>query len=960
MKKNITLLLLTLLVIVTSAIGQDDEALKSRLAGRTKLGDIMASVKEYYEDPAVQQRLGLSIVKRKLKKWKRWEWYMSSRTGEQGELVNISEKLLAPSAQRNITSRIGEPPLTESTPGNWTLVGPVTTPSGIGRADRMAFHPTDPNTIYAGTSGGGLWKTTNGGASWFCLTNDLPSLGVSGVVVQPNNPNIIYILTGDGDSDFGGLVEQFGYMHTSVGVLKSIDGGLTWQPTGTFPGNISGLNGFQLIQHPSSFNTLLAATNRGLFKTTNGGATWIEVIDENTYDVVYKPGDPTFVYAVTYTSGTPHFYRSINSGDNFSGTGGTDALIANGNRCKLAVSPASPTVVYLLAGGSPGDSLFTGLFRSTASGSNFSLMSNFPNILGGSSIGSDDKDQAGYDLAMAVHPQVSTYLLTGAVRIWRNGTGGAPFTWIYAGGTHADVHELQYNPLDNKLWAATDGGPYYSTDNGVTWVAAYNFLAVTQFYHLAVRPDDYLQMLGGTQDNGMKYRSANSAFFEDISGSDGYFGGFDAANNSIFYSILNSDVAKFTNNGANVETISPPGDQLTEFFPSMAVHTGTGNTLWIGSDSIWKTTNGGTTWTATDSIPAGWFFKSCQSNGNRLYVAGGWSANGTSIKSLRRSDDGGSTWPAANILHDNPGFPANFPKITCINTDPTSSARVWVTFGGFTDGLKVYYSDNFGASWVNRSGSLPNVPVNTIAIDNNNNAYAGTDNGVFYRGANMTDWVPFYNNLPYAPVTTLVISEAENRIRAATFGRGVWQSDLYSTCPPSLNITGTLEGQEFYEASGTVSSTATLQNSVGTKVVMRSATEVRLTPGFTAPANTKLKAGIGPCGSGQFNDFRTAGGELRFDVKRMLKPKTTAASIEVLSVSPNNSKAKLHINTPGAIEVIVSAEDGTVLATLPVKNYSERTSRELQLSLPGLSKGMYYVHVVHNQEWVHFQEIEVR
>ena len=174
--------------------------------------------------------------------------------------------------------------------------------------------------------------------------------------------------------------------------------------------------------------------------------------------------------------------------------------------------------------------------------------------------------------------------------------------------------------------------------------------------------------------------------------------------------------------------------------------------------------------------------RTCPSNGNRVYAAGGTAYN-SATGILRRSDDGGATWPNANILSNDPGFPSTFPKITCINVDPTNSLRVWVTFGGFTEGTKVYYCDyniNPSGNWVNVSGTLPNVPVNCIALDNANNAYIGTEKCVYYRGTGMTDWVPFYNNLPYVPVTELVISEADNRIRAATFGRGIWSRSIAS------------------------------------------------------------------------------------------------------------------------------------------------------------------------------------
>jgi hypothetical protein len=955
--KNKFIISVIILCFSMTAFAQKDEAFGARVRNLTNFNEIMRVVKTHYKDPAVVQRLGKETIRKALKRWNRWEWYMSSRVNSDGELMNISEKMTEQGLQRGIG---GAAQRTQSNGGNWALMGPLTTPSGIGRADRMAFHPSDPNIIFAGTSGGGLWKTINGGTTWTCLTNDIPSLGVSGIAIHPFNPNIIYILTGDGDSDFGGLVDGFGYMHTSIGVLKTTNGGTTWVKTGTFPGSLDALNGFQLVMDPNNAEVLLAATNKGLFRTFNGGFSWTEVINELCYDVIYKPGSSLTCYAVTRVGNTAHFYRSLDGGITWNPTSNTDAVIAARGRCKLAVTPANNAWVYILAGGSPDTGRFAGIHRSTTSGAGFATMALTPNILGGSSTGDDIKDQSGYDLSLAVSLLDETKLVSGAVNIWRSSGSGITGTWVYEGGTHADIHDLQYNPLDNKLWAATDGGPYYSTDDGVTWTAAYGSLSVSQFYHLAVRPDDFSQILAGAQDNGVKYRANSSSHFDHIKSNDGYFVAFDAADNSIFYSILNSDVFKFTSNGSSNSKISPEGLALNEFFPTMAVHTSTGNTLWVASDSVWRTTDAGVSWTATPDIPGAWYFKSCKSNGNRLYLAGGNTANDMDVKILRRSDDGGLTWPAGNILSANPGFPPNFPKITCINTDPTNSGRVWITFGGFQDGIKVLYSSNFGATWTNVSGSLPNLPVNCIELDNSNNAYIGTDHGVYYRGASMNDWVPFYNNLPYTIVTDLSLSESENRIRASTFGRGIWSSDLYSSCPASQHITGLLEGQEFYEASGLVSSTATLAASEGTKVEMRSATNVALTPGFIAPANSKLRVSIAPCGTGITDETFRVTNSMQWNVKKMVKPAIGYAAVEVTNTGTTKATFNLHVNKPGTVHVVVSTGEGTEIMRSAPQTYSSKQTISQQLSLPSLKPGMYYIHVVHDNRWVHFQELDIK
>jgi hypothetical protein len=232
---------------------------------------------------------------------------------------------------------------------------------------------------------------------------------------------------------------------------------------------------------------------------------------------------------------------------------------------------------------------------------------------------------------------------------------------------------------------------------------------------------------------------------------------------------------------------------------------------------------------------------------NRIYIAGGlapWSATG----SLRRSDDQGNSFA---LKSNTPGFPATFPRITDIGVRPNNSLHVWVTFGGFSSTTKVLRSTDGGDNWTNVSGSLPNVPVNSIVIDSDNNAYVGTDIGVYYRGAGMSDWVPFYNFLPRVPVTDLVLNETAQRIKAVTFGRGLWESDSYGACTSTLATPGSITGYKYYEASQSITSAASVFGGANTEVFMRAGDYVQLNPGFVAEqGNNVVRVQIGPCGTG--------------------------------------------------------------------------------------------------------------
>ncbi|MEK7225909.1 MAG: 3-coathanger stack domain-containing protein, partial [Bacteroidota bacterium] len=890
MKRNIINLLLFVVLFVTNANAQQDSILRQQLRGKQRLTDVMNTVFAYYNDPATIDRLGAKATNRYLKKWSRYEWYMSSRLGPAGEFVNINQKLFDATRSQKVNrtaNNTNQSNFIESSSGNWSIVGPANTDFGIGRVDRLAFHPSDPNTVYAGAAGGGLWRTTDAGANWTNLTADIPCLGISGIVIDPNNTNTIYILTGDGDSDISGLVEDFGYMRFSIGVLKSTDGGAWWTRLANFPGVTNALIGYRLTMHPTNSNILFACTSEGLFRTNDGGDSWIGVqtTGGRFYNMKFKPNDIDTCYAVANNGNTARFYRSFNEGVDWE----TDPAI-NGqintptSRVELAVAASNSNLVYLLCGGVPANGQFAGLFRSTNAGMTFGPQSTTPNILGRSNLGNDNQNQSLYDLTVAVSNTTGATVVSGAIEVWRSTNSGV--AWTFRGNLHDDVHDLGFHPGDNKLWAATDGGVYSSIDSGANWTSHFEDMSISQFYRMAVSPADYLEMIAGAQDNGVKKRDNGTSFFDQIGGADGYCVGYDPVTTSTYYAIQNNTLTRFLNDGAS----NSPLVTNLNFFSNMAVHTSLANTVFLASDSFRTVTNGNvSTYSVVNNNPlGGWYLKTCPSNGNRIYMAGGACPAPTLANPLpgcyqatsgvlRRSDDGGATWPTNNILSNDNGFPLTFPKITSINVDPTNSLKVWVTFGGFTDNVKVYYADynvNPSGNWINMSGSLPNLPVNCIALDNNNNAYIGTDNGVYYRGTGMSDWVPFYNNLPYVPVTDIVISEADNRIRAATFGRGIWSSDLYTACVTDLNITGTLEGQEFYEASNTITSTASLLTSEGSKVQMRGGNEVLLEAGFSAKETTQFRAAIGPCGSGGVAGFRLATNDpsIRLPAQQYLSP----------------------------------------------------------------------------------------
>lgn len=783
-------------------------------------------------------------------------WYLEGRQEANGDIANYNRKTFH-SINQYETQRAAN--RVEATAyGSWSLVGPtnMTTSAtslhtGIGRVNCIAFHPTDPNTIFAGTPSGGIFKSTNGGNSWFSLNSFMPSLGISGIVISYADPNDIYVLTGDGDSNIGdnGFVQGYDYIRPSIGVLKSTDGGVTWNQTGDL-GPAGFYTGFRLVQNPTNANVLIAATTQGLYRTINGGASWTQVSPNTStyYDLEWRPGSSTRVYAATGST----FYISTDGGASFVNSNANfDVSIGSCNRIAIAVTPVNSSYVFVFASDNQGNGVYVnkGVYRSTDAGANFTQRNTSNSLTSG---------LPEYMHVLAVASDNVNIVLTGSLDIWRSTNGASSFSLAnqrsdatqtdYA---HDDVHELAYNPLDDALYVGCDGGVYKSTDDGVTFTAKYSGMSATQYYHFDVSTADDGYMFGGAQDNGGHFRlGAGTTFYNTIKG-DGYDVRFYNGLNTRVYLSINKKLFQSDATLSNWTEMTGPTE---DWYKTIAMTYSNSNIVFTSSDPVYRTTNGGNTW-SNIGANGRWAMITCPSNSNRVYAAGGdsWNDGGTQAgKQLFRSDDQGDTWTQ---LQENPGFPETITKITGIAVDPANSLRVWVTMGGFTDGEKVYYSNDGGANWQNITGSLPNIPINCITIDDNLDAYIGTDVGVFFKSS-TGDWQPFYNNMPRVPVTELHIRTGT--IYASTFGRGIWRSDTHGGCPAALDFIGNLAGVRFYEATD-ITATSTLTGGLGTEIFLRAANSVTLNVGFRADASTgaKFRAWIGNCNSGGVPVFRS-------------------------------------------------------------------------------------------------------
>lgn len=775
------------------------------------------------------------------KQWKRWEYFNERRLTPDGKVTNTSTKNW--DAYMAYTNGAAGREITV-TNGSWYTLGPVNWSNpwtgynpGIGRVNCIAFHPTDPNTIWVGLPAGGLWKTTNHGTSWTSLTDGLPSIGVSGIVVNTSNTNIIYILTGDGDAGDT----------RSIGVLKTTNGGTTWFSTGLSYDVTDDVRGYKLIKHPTNNSILWAVMTNGLWRTTNSGADWTNMRTGSYRDLEFKPGDASIVYA----SSTSSFFRSVDGGDIW--TTITSGLPTGETRIAIGVSPANSTYVYLLCGpgGSGGAGTFKGVYRSFDSGLNFGLKSTTPNILGGSNTGGGDGDQAWYDLSIAVSRTDVADMVTGGINIWRSLDFGSTWdirshwktTAMPAGVdyVHADIHALEINPINNRLYVGCDGGIFWSDNFGTDWYDISSGLGPTQWYKISGFESNPSLIIGGTQDNGSN-KYTGSTTITHMLGADGMDCAISHANSNTFFS-MQQDGALFrsTNGGSSFSYIQPAGSTGSWVTPVLMDPTNA-NILYIGYSDVYRTANGGTIWTNLGSDGRGELAMGTN-NTAVIYASVG--------STLQRTANTGSSWTTISG-----GLPAL--TITGIAVDPQASNQVWVCVGGFSNGQKVYFTPDASASpvvWTNVTGSLPNTIMNCIVTDNglgtDNVLYVGTDIGVFYRDATLSDWVPFSNWLPVVPVFDLEINNTSALITAGTFGRGLWRSQTYTSCVPSWTLSGgAAPGYSYYQASNFINSTRVFNEGIGQEGIFKAANQITLLPGFNVTGGSKFKAMLGACGAG--------------------------------------------------------------------------------------------------------------
>ena len=645
----------------------------------------------------------------------------------------------------------------------WQQVGPSHVPlnnNGIGRINCIIIDPQDTNKLYIGAACGGVHISHDGGVTWTSNTDNFPSLSIADIAVNPIHTDTLYAATGDGYGYTDDSYNTFWGGLYSAGIMKSTDGGNTWATTGLsfIQSNRDIIT--RLLINPTNPDILIAACSNGIYQTTNAGATWTHVYSGNpVYSIAFKPGSPDTLYGVNNSS----LIVSYNGGNSWS------VLFAGINpvadRATVAVSPAAPNAIWVL---NANDSLvcshdrgatFTGTAMSPADSAYF---------------------YGYYDRVLAVSPTDSQYIVACGMIMAFSADGGNSWAGLNPPeDVHVDNHAMAINPLHTAtIYSGNDGGISVTRNAGLTWQNLSNGLVISQVYRISASQQSPYIFVAGLQDNGSL--TYNDTAWNCVLGGDGVACAINPNDDSL--QICSETFGSFfmSYNRGDSFTYLPVSTETGNWVAPVVFDPNNNQNIYFGIQHIYATYNQGASFTELDTtayFPGGALCLAIgASNSHVLYAS--------DQAKVFRTTDGGASW--TNVTGT---LPSTSVAITHIAVDPRDPMRVFVTFSGYTAGRKVYLSTTGGTTWTNISQDLPNLPADCISIDTSNLGalFVGTDIGVYYTDSSLTGWLLYDSGLPNVIVDDIHIDYGNYKVRAATYGRGIWEDDLGKT-PPSLKV----------------------------------------------------------------------------------------------------------------------------------------------------------------------------
>lgn len=674
---------------------------------------------------------------------------------------------------------------------SWTFAGPTNIG---GRVTSIAVE--DFSTFYVGTGSGGVFKTTDGGASFGPIGDDVLSLSIGDIVLDPNDGQTVYVGTGEANGGGGSLT------YGGQGLFRSSNAGTSWTSIGLEDTGTIG----RVVVHPTNPNTIWVAAagklfandeHRGVYLTTNGGTTWTRPLFVNdstgVIDLTVNPRSPDTLYAASWErrrrANDRHYggpgsgvHRSVDGGATWSEL--TSGLPTDGNvgRIGLAVAPSRPNIVYAIYTDVIGNT--RAVYRTINGGDSWTSVGAPPGISFGWWFGQLRVDPTDEDVVYA--PWLHLYKST---------NGGA--SWSFSSGSmHVDHHALWIDPANpNQLIAGNDGGLYRSSNGGSSWTKASGGFPVTQFYTVEIDDSVPARLYGGTQDNGTN-RTLTGAEndWHNIYGGDGFYVLVDPSDNAFVYAESQyGNLGRSTNGGSSFTGATNGISGRTNWNTPVEFDPQDPTVLYYGANTVYRSTNRAVNWTSiSPDLTDG------PGTGNLVF--GTVTTIGVAPSdpnTIWAGTDDGHVWVTENLGTSWTDVSAGLAErwVTRVMPHPHEPLTAFATVSGYRwdePGANVYFTDDGGQTWTPRSSGLPEAPVNDILFDplDANRLYLGSDVGVFYSDDAGMSWEVVGIDLPAAPVLDIDLHHGTRTLVAATYGRSMYRFDLSVLPTASEEISG--------------------------------------------------------------------------------------------------------------------------------------------------------------------------